>query len=690
MTAVLRLARHDLRRAWVRNLLSALAIALGAATLVAAEQISQSVTAEINRTAESEAITAFMTEQLNVGLTVVGLVVTAGAAFVAFNAFSMSVGQRREDFGRLRAVGMTPQQITAMVLAEAAAVGLLGGLAGALGGVALSRGLVAIVQATSEMFNRFGQGQISVGRLAWAAALGMVVALLAAVPPARRAARVSPLAALRSAAPSGIARPSTGAAATALLLSLGLWTWLALDPPGGWIEPPWADRLSAALAALWLICLGLLTPALIDLTGGLVRRPLASVLGASGRLASDNLRRARGRVAATVLTLAVGVAMIVSVTGYMTYWFEELFFRNAETGLQENSGFGFFPIDINQGLQAYTGITSFTMPDGLPSRLEAAVAGRAALLETYFVLAPELSFLGERYFSYILDFDSVRRSGGLMFSFAEGDWDQAAAMAEDGCAVLLTRGVAARNGASLGDRITLATPSGPLDCRVAGIGPTFVGASIISDAAIASYGLAAPVAVTVFPERGVDREALRQDLQAVADETPGVWLLDLTVMTDMQREGMKSIQVVMDGMLLLAVVAAALGVVNTVALGTSERRPEFVVLHAAGATSAQRQTVVVAEGMLIGLLGAVLGLLAGVGIVVIYVVVSAGTPFGFPDFPAWPAAIESARPALGRGLVALIAAPILTATAAWMAGRRSVEIYPGRAKTAVKQPRFPA
>src|SRR3990172_4943798 len=126
MTAVLRLAWHDLRRAWVRNLLSALAIALGAGTLGRAEPNSQSVTAEINRTAESEAITAFMTEQLNVGLTVVGLVVTAGAAFVAFNAFSMSVAQRREDFGRLRAVGMTPQQITVMVLAEAAAPGLLG------------------------------------------------------------------------------------------------------------------------------------------------------------------------------------------------------------------------------------------------------------------------------------------------------------------------------------------------------------------------------------------------------------------------------------------------------------------------------------------------------------------------------------------------------------------------------------
>src|SRR3972149_11364782 len=134
MMAIFRLARPDLRRAWLRNLLSALAIAFGAATLVPAEQISQSLPAEINRTAESDAITGFMTEQLNVGLTVVGLVITAGAAFVAFNAFSMSVGQRKGDFGRLRAVGMTPQQITAMVLAEAAARGLGGGLAGAVAG----------------------------------------------------------------------------------------------------------------------------------------------------------------------------------------------------------------------------------------------------------------------------------------------------------------------------------------------------------------------------------------------------------------------------------------------------------------------------------------------------------------------------------------------------------------------------
>ena len=690
MMAIFRLARHDLRRAWVRNLLSALAIAFGAATLVAAEQISQSVTAEINRTAESDAITGFMTEQLNVGLTVVGLVITAGAAFVAFNAFSMSVGQRKGDFGRLRAVGMTPQQITAMVLAEAAAVGLVGGLAGAVAGVALSRGLVAIVQATSEMFNRFGEGQISVSRLAWAAALGMVVAVLAALLPARRAARVSPLAALRSEAPGGITRLNAGAAVTALVLSIGLWTWLALDPPGGWIEPPWADRLSAALAALWLVCLGLLTPPMIDIAGRWTRRPLMAILGAAGRLASDNLRRARGRVAATVLTLAIGVAMIVGVTGYMTYWFEELFFRNAETGLRDNPGFGFFPIDINQGLQAYAGITDFTMPDGLRSRVQAAAGGRAAVLEAYFVLAPELSFMGERYFSYILDFDSLRRAGGLMFSFAEGDWDRALALADNGCALLLTRGVTARNNASLGDQITLTTPSGPLDCRVAGIGPTFVGASIISDAALGSYGLAAPVAVTVFAEPGIDRQALRQDLQAAADETPGVWLLDLTVMTDMQREGMKSVQVVMDGMLVLAVIAAALGVVNTVALGTSERRPEFAVLHAAGATSTQRQTIVVTEGLLIGFLGALLGLLAGLGIVVIYVVVSAGSAFGFPDFPAWPAAIASARPALARGLLALVVAPILTALAAWLAGRRSVEVYPGRAKTAVKQPRLPA
>jgi ABC-type lipoprotein release transport system permease subunit len=82
--------------------------------------------------------------------------------------------------------------------------------------------------------------------------------------------------------------------------------------------------------------------------------------------------------------------------------------------------------------------------------------------------------------------------------------------------------------------------------------------------------------------------------------------------------------------------------------------------------------ILVAEALLIGVLGAVIGTLAGAGLVVIYVVTTAGTPFGYPDFPAWPAALSSVRPALLLGAVAALTAPLLTSLAAWLPAQQAV------------------
>lgn len=670
MRFILRLSLIHLRRAPLRSALSALAVSFGVAALVAADLISRAVTHEIARTAEAQAITGFMSEQLDTGLTTIGLVVACGAGFLTFNALAMAVAQRRQDLGRLRAAGMTRRQVLAMVLAEAGWIGLAGAALGAAGGVGLSRALISLVAATSGMFNRFGTPEVSPTRLLVSAGLGIVVALLAAVAPAGQALRVPPLAALRPPQPGGLTAAPRRLALACAAIAAGLWAYLALAPPGAWMQPPWANRLSVLLGVVWLGCVALSAPGLIDAAGRLLRRPLGGGLGVAGRLASDNLRRARPRLVYTVLTLAVAVAMIVGVTGYLTYWFDELFFRTADSALRDNPGLGFFPIDVEAGLQAYSGVSSFTMPEGLPGEVEAIAGSRATVLEAYFVLAPELSFLGERYFSYVLDPAAVRRAGPLFFSFSAGDWDQALAIAAQGCALFLTPTVAARNQVGLGEPLTIQTPAGPLDCTVAGVGPTFVGASIISDAALGSFGLAAPLSLTVFPHTPADRAALQPQLQALAEAHPGVWLIDLAHLTRLQREGMKSVRVVMDAMLLLAVISAALGVVNTAAIGLAERRREFGLLRAAGASRAQVRTVLLAEGLLLGGLGASLGVAAGVGLVLIYIVVSAGSPLGFPDFPIWPAALASARPALGRGLLAAAATPALAALAAWLPARR--------------------
>ncbi len=669
---VFRLAWVQLRRGRLRAAVSGTAVAGGVATLVAADLISRSVTEDIARHAEAETLTAFISEQLNVGLTAIGWVIAAGAGFLLFNAFAMAVAQRREDLGRLRAVGMTRAQAVAMVLSEALVVGAAGSGVGLVIGIASARALVLLLQSTSEMMNALGRAPLSTERLWLAAGAGVLISLAAAAWPAWRAAQVTPLAALRPAAPGGLDTASRRAAGACLSACALLWVGLALTSPGRRLTPPGSNIVTVACILVWLVCLGLSVPALVGLAGRATRPPLRRMFGAAGRLAADHVRRARGRVAFTAITLSVAVAMVVAVTGYMSFWFDELFFRTAHRAFRENPGLGFFPLDVEAGLQAYQQSPVLQMPPGLVEEVEAAVDGRATVAPTAFVLSPELSFLGERYFSFILDFVAVRDSGGLYFEFNQGDWEGALAAAERGCAVLITPAVADKNDVGLYDQLTLQAPRARLRCTVAGIGPTFVGASIIDSRAAEAFALVAPLAVMVFPASAEDRSAIEPALRAVAVHYPQTWLLDVSQITDMQHKAMESIRSLMSGMLLLAIVMAALGVVNTTVIGLSERRMEFGVLRAVGASHAQVQAVVILEGALVGWIGAGVGVVAGAGLVMIYIVATGGSAFGFVDFPVWEAGWASLGPALTRGLVALAAAPLLSGVAAWLAVRREL------------------
>ena len=390
MRSIAHIALRELRRSWVRNLFAALAVGVGIATIIASDLISRGITEEIADSAEGKAITSFMSEQLDVGLTAIGLVITVGAGFLIFNAFAMSTTQRREDFGRMRAVGMTRRQLLLMVLLEATLTGMVGTVFGLLAGVGLGRGLMFLVMTTSDVFNRFGEVSLSVDRLLFGAAVGLVTTIIAALLPSIRASRTPPVATMKAASSTGRNPKRYRIAGGCALLLTVMWIVLIVDPPGRWILPPWSSYLTIALLALWLLCIGLSLPAIVGLSGAWLRRPLTALLHLPGRLAADNLRRARARVTFTLLTLIIGVAMIIGVSGYLGYWFEELFFRTSERSLKENPGMGFFPLEIDAGLQAYEDVFDFTLPDDLIAEVVAVAEGQAAVVQTYFVLAPEL------------------------------------------------------------------------------------------------------------------------------------------------------------------------------------------------------------------------------------------------------------------------------------------------------------
>src|SRR5213075_1889452 len=73
--------------------------------------------------------------------------------FIIYNSFAIAVTQRRGEIGILRALGATRGQIRTLFLAESAAAGLLGSLAGVAVGLAFARSMTGVTgQIMSLMF----------------------------------------------------------------------------------------------------------------------------------------------------------------------------------------------------------------------------------------------------------------------------------------------------------------------------------------------------------------------------------------------------------------------------------------------------------------------------------------------------------------------------------------------------------
>lgn len=140
------------------------------------------------------------------------LVLWAGVLMIA-GSLNSSVAQRTEFFGLLRCLGATPRQVKRLVRREALSWCRLAIPAGILCGTAVIWLLCAALRTLSPNF--FGTMPVfglSLPSIAAGTLVGLVTVLLAARAPARRAAGVSPLAAVSGGA--GDARPVRRAANT--------------------------------------------------------------------------------------------------------------------------------------------------------------------------------------------------------------------------------------------------------------------------------------------------------------------------------------------------------------------------------------------------------------------------------------------------------------------------------------------
>jgi putative ABC transport system permease protein len=117
----------------------------------------------------------------------VWIIVVFVAAVALFNTLTLSVLERRREIGVLRAMGTSRRFTLRMILAEAAAIGIVGGICGLLFGLA-DQWLYSLV--SGDMMNFTVSFRPSPMALVFTVG-ALAISLLGSLPPARRAARLN-------------------------------------------------------------------------------------------------------------------------------------------------------------------------------------------------------------------------------------------------------------------------------------------------------------------------------------------------------------------------------------------------------------------------------------------------------------------------------------------------------------------
>lgn len=127
------------------------------------------------------------------------LLLAAVATLGVFNTVLLNTRERRRDLGMLKSIGMTPRQVTAMMVTSMAALGAAGALLGIPAGVAAHRVVVpAMFDAAEIAMPAFMLDVWGAGGLAALVPAGVGIAMLGAYLPARAAARMTIAEALRT------------------------------------------------------------------------------------------------------------------------------------------------------------------------------------------------------------------------------------------------------------------------------------------------------------------------------------------------------------------------------------------------------------------------------------------------------------------------------------------------------------
>lgn len=532
---------------------------------------------------ESQDAMAQFLDVITTFLLVFALIAVVVGAFIIVNTFSILVAQRSRESALLRALGASRRQVTSAVLAEAFVMAVFASTLGIGLGWALARGLAA-------MFRGFGLDiastflNLTTATVVTSYVVGIVVTLVAALLPARRAGKVAPVAAMRedSVPTKGSMRRRTriGSVVLALAAAAAVAGLAGVDglPAAAWI---------GVGAFVSLLTVAVLSPVIGMPVLVACRSLFGKLFGTSGRLAGENAMRDPRRTGATASALMIGLALVSTIAvmaGSMKASIDDVVDEEfAPDFIAQSIVFAPFTTVVGDQMAQVPGVDKVS---------------RQQMLET------KIGKDNETISAADADFDDVNelkaKSGSVDFGAGKA---------------VVNENKARDEGWKVGDTLELAFPAGKkVSIEIGGI----------AEESVLIFGVNVPIevvekagiqrqdnALSITLDEGADPGTVQKALDKVAKPIPLVDVNDKEGFAETIRGQVNQLLYMIYGLLALAIVIAIIGIVNTLGLSVLERTREIGLLRSIGMTRRQLRRTITLESVAIALLGAVLGMVLG-------------------------------------------------------------------------------
>lgn len=573
---------------------------------ISAQTTREAVASDVNQVADQLQV-------LTGGLVAFGFIALFVGAFVIFATLSITVAQRAHELAVLRALGATRGQVLGAVVLEASTIGAVGSAAGLALGLAVALGIRALFKAVGVHVPSTGL-VLEPRTVVVSVAVGMVVTIAAALPPALRATRVSPVEALReSAAPSSSVRPSPATIALAIVCVIAGVALVVIRPSSVNAQ---LSR-SAVGAVLLVLAVVLFSPLLVRSLSRVVAWPLGRRGRILGRLALENTIRTPTRTAITASSLMIGLALVLFVSVYING------VRSSARRAVDQTFTADFAIGNRDGTSSIPAASA---------RAVAAVPNLAAVSSVKTATASigntsgvTAAGIDPTTISQVYRFNWVGGSRPVLAGLGSGD-------------VLVERDTARADQLHVGQQVKVTSPSG--------IAAALTVHGIYADRALLR-GFALPVAA-------FDQLFSQDRLQQVFVKlTPGASIADASAALTQALSGLPGVVarsehqlrnaattrvnhvlILFYGLLAVSGLMALLGILNALTLSINERTRELGVLRAVGMTRKQVRTMVRDESLITAAIGTLIGVLLGLAVawLVTRALSSEGVVFTVP----WP------------------------------------------------------